>query len=101
VGNAVKYAGCAHIELRDSDERLTILVNDNGPGIPEAELERVFEPYYRRDASRTAGNGGSGLGLGIARRLAQSHGGSLVLANRPCRGLCAVLTLPRINKPGI
>lgn len=95
VGNAVKYAGGAEIEIKDDPRRLTIRVLDSGPGIPEAELERVFEPYYRLDPARTAGLGGSGLGLGIARRLAESHGGSLVLVNRVGGGLSATVTLPR------
>lgn len=95
VGNAVKYAGAAEIELEDGARQLVVRVLDRGPGIPDAELERVFEPYYRLDPARTAGLGGSGLGLGIARRLAESHGGTLTLANRPGGGLSATLTLPR------
>jgi signal transduction histidine kinase len=70
-------------------------VRDDGPGIPESELERVFEPFYRLESSRNRDTGGSGLGLSIARAVVQAHGGSLVLANLPVRGLEAVVTLPR------
>jgi signal transduction histidine kinase len=68
---------------------------DEGPGIAENELERVFEPFYRIEASRSRGTGGTGLGLGIARNIARAHGGDPVLRNRPAGGLEALLTLPR------
>ena len=65
--------------MTDSDDELTIRVLDDGPGIPEAELERVFEPFYRLESSRNRATGGTGLGLSIARDVAQAHGGSLTL----------------------
>jgi signal transduction histidine kinase len=74
---------------------LQICVRDHGPGIAEAELERVFEPFYRVEASRNRATGGSGLGLTIARNIARAHGGDLVLKNRAGGGLEALLTLPR------
>jgi signal transduction histidine kinase len=74
---------------------LQICVRDQGPGIAEAELERVFEPFYRVEASRNRATGGSGLGLTIARNIARAHGGDLVVKNRAGGGLEAVLTLPR------
>jgi signal transduction histidine kinase len=80
--------------VHDGSE-LVIIVRDAGPGIPEAELERVFEPFYRLESSRNRDSGGSGLGLSIARDIAQSHGGSLTLRNLPGSGLEARLTLPR------
>ena len=69
-------------------------VEDDGPGVPETELERLFEPFYRLEASRNRETGGTGLGLPIARNIARAHGGDLVLANRPGGGLMARLTLP-------
>ena len=66
-----------------------------GPGIPEAELERVFEPFYRLEGSRNPGTGGTGLGLSIARNIAQSMGGELTLRNRAGGGLEAKVQLPR------
>jgi signal transduction histidine kinase len=94
VANAVKFGTRADIVVQDGSE-LVILVRDAGPGIPESELERVFEPFYRLESSRNRDSGGSGLGLSIARDIAQSHGGSLTLHNLPGGGLEARLTLPR------
>jgi len=72
-----------------------VRVRDRGPGIPEDQLERVFEPFYRLEHSRNRDSGGTGLGLSIARDLAQAHGGTLTLANLPAGGLEAILRLPR------
>jgi signal transduction histidine kinase len=94
VANAVKFGGRADIAVSDGSE-LTVAVRDHGPGIPEAELERVFEPFYRLESSRNRDSGGTGLGLSIARDVAQAHGGSLTLHNLPAGGLEALLTLPR------
>jgi signal transduction histidine kinase len=96
VDNAIRYGGRAAIRLEDTADRLTIRVLDDGPGIPEAELEQAFEPFFRGEASRSRETGGTGLGLGIARSIARAHGGDLVLHNRPEGGLEAVLTLARI-----
>jgi signal transduction histidine kinase len=97
VDNALQYGEHATIAVTDSAEELTIRVLDDGPGIPEAELERVFEPFYRLESSRNRATGGTGLGLSIARDVAQAHGGSLTLANRSGGGLEARLTLPRLQ----
>jgi signal transduction histidine kinase len=70
-------------------------VRDHGPGIPAEELERVFEPFHRLESSRNRDSGGTGLGLTIARDIAQAHGGSLTVHNLATGGLEAVLTLPR------
>ena len=97
VDNALQYGEHATIAVTDSDDELTIRVLDDGPGIPEAELERVFEPFYRLESSRNRATGGTGLGLSIARDVAQAHGGSLTLANRSGGGLEARLVLPRLQ----
>jgi signal transduction histidine kinase len=97
VDNALQYGGHATIALTDSDDELTIRVLDDGPGIPEAELDRVFEPFYRLESSRNRATGGTGLGLSIARDVAQAHSGSLTLINRASGGLEAKLTLPRLQ----
>jgi signal transduction histidine kinase len=94
VSNAVNFGGRAHILVRDGAQ-LEISVCDEGPGVPPEELEKVFEPFYRLESSRNRDTGGTGLGLSIARDVAQAHGGSLVLRNRPEGGLEARLTLPR------
>jgi len=94
IANAVKFGVRADLAVEDGAE-LVIRVRDHGPGIPESELERVFEPFYRLESSRNRDSGGTGLGLSIARDIAQAHGGSLSLVNLPGGGLEAVLRLPR------
>jgi signal transduction histidine kinase len=99
LDNAIKYGKSARVGVDDNDERLEIRIRDEGPGIPESELERVFDPYYRVEGSRNRETGGAGLGLTIARSIAETHGGRLSLHNRPEGGLEARLTLPRAG-PG-
>jgi len=94
IANAVKFGTRADIQIEDGAD-LLIRVRDRGPGIPEEELERVFEPFHRLESSRNRDSGGTGLGLSIARDIAQAHGGSLLLANLPGGGLEATLRLPR------
>jgi signal transduction histidine kinase len=95
IENATKYGGRAWVIVRDDAQRLEIVVRDSGPGIPESELERVFEPFYRLERSRNRETGGTGLGLSIARAIARAHGGDVVLRNRPEGGLEATLSLSR------
>lgn len=94
VDNALRYAGHAHVVLTRGDGEARIRVEDRGPGMPEAELERVFQPFYRIDASRSHDTGGTGLGLASARAIARAHGGDVRLVNRAGGGLAAVCTLP-------
>jgi signal transduction histidine kinase len=94
IANAVKFGTRAEVQVADGAD-LMIRVRDQGPGIPEEELERVFEPFYRLESSRNRDSGGTGLGLTIARDVAQAHGGSLRLANLAGGGLEATLRLPR------
>ena len=95
IENAVKYGKSAVVAIDDNDSRLEIRIRDEGPGLPQAELEKVFEPFYRVESSRSRETGGTGLGLTIARSVAEAHGGSLVLSNRAGGGLEARLILPR------
>lgn len=94
IGNAVAYGGTAAVRLTREESLLRIVIEDDGPGIPEAELERVFEPFYRLDASRNRSTGGVGLGLTIARQAIVEQGGTLTLSNRAGGGLQALMTLP-------
>lgn len=94
VGNALKFGGIAEIQVAQSREQLTVTVKDNGPGIPEQEMERVFEPFYRVERSRSRETGGTGMGLAIARNIARLHGGDIQLKNRPERGLEVRLQIP-------
>ncbi len=95
IDNALKFAGSATLSLVEEDGGWTIRIDDPGPGIPEEELERVVEPFYRLEASRNRDSGGSGLGLAIARQLTQSLAGELRLRNRQTGGLQASLHLPK------
>ena len=95
VENGVKYGNAAQVAVRDLESRVAIDVTDRGPGIAEAELARVQEPFYRVEPSRSRETGGSGLGLTLARAAAQAHGGSLELDNLPDGGLRARILLPR------
>ncbi|WP_052761022.1 ATP-binding protein [Sedimenticola thiotaurini] len=95
IENAVRYGKAAEIRLEESQERLTIIIADRGEGVPEAELEGLFDPFYRREESRARETGGTGLGLGIARNIARAHGGDVILRKGRSTGLEAVVTLPR------
>jgi len=95
LDNAVKYGARARIAVDDDERRLRIRVLDEGPGIPAAEMDKVFEPFYRVESSRNRATGGTGLGLSIAKGIAEDHGGSLELGNRAEGGLEATLLLPR------
>jgi len=95
LDNAVKYGKRARVAVDDNDQRLEIRIRDEGPGIPASEIEKVFEPFYRVEASRSRETGGTGLGLSIARGIAEDHGGRLTLRNRAQGGLESILTLPR------
>ena len=95
IDNALAYGRRADIILRDEGGVLNIAISDDGPGIPEGDIENVFEPFYRVEGSRNRNTGGSGLGLSIARNIAQAHGGSLRLRNLARGGLEATLRIPR------
>ena len=99
VDNAVKYGGSARVSLHDASPpgrraAVRVRVEDDGPGIPPAELERVLEPFRRVDTSRNPELGGMGLGLAIVRRAVERDGGSVVLSNRLGGGLRAEVVLP-------
>ena len=97
LGNALRYGHRADVQVRPDAGGVRLFIDDTGPGIPPAELERVFEPFYRVEASRSRASGGTGLGLYIARDLLQRQGGSLRLINRPIHeggGLRAEVWLP-------
>jgi signal transduction histidine kinase len=92
--NAVKYGRQARAAIRSTPRVIEITIDDQGPGLPEEELARVFQPFYRVEGSRSRETGGIGLGLAIALSVVQAHGGQLVLANRSEGGLRAKVTLP-------
>jgi signal transduction histidine kinase len=94
IDNALKFAGEAEVIVgRTSEGRTYITVNDNGPGIPEDQLEFALQPFYRLEQSRNRNTGGTGLGLAIAHQLTLAIGGSLHLRNRSEGGLAAEIVL--------
>jgi signal transduction histidine kinase len=95
IENALKYGCDVSIAVEQDEKYLRITVEDRGPGLPESELERVFEPFYRLESSRNRETGGVGLGLAIVRQIARGHGGDAVLENRAEGGLRTVLSLPQ------
>jgi signal transduction histidine kinase len=94
LDNAVKYGKRARASIQSTAGAIEITIDDEGPGIPEDELARVFQPFYRVEGSRNRDTGGMGLGLAIALSAVQAHGGELALSNRPEGGLRACVRLP-------
>ena len=95
IGNALRYGKVAHVSLQREGREAVIRIEDEGPGIPEGEIAAMLEPFTRGESSRNRHTGGAGLGLTLARAIADQHGGRLVLANRATgSGLVAELRLP-------
>jgi len=94
VSNAFRYGHNVHMTVRRQNSNLYILVDDDGPGIPEKQREDVFKPFFRLDSARNQDAGGTGLGLSIARDIARSHGGDVKLDVSPEGGLRAIIEVP-------
>ena len=92
--NAAAYGVRATARIDRQGSRVRVVIEDEGPGILEDDLERVFEPFVRLEASRSRDTGGSGLGLAIARSIVRGHGGDVHLENRTEGGLRATVALP-------
>lgn len=94
IENALRYGKRARITTSVGKADVRIIVDDDGPGIPEDSLERVFDPFVRLEGSRSRETGGTGLGLSITRTVVHAHGGEVTLRNRPEGGLRAEIRLP-------
>lgn len=95
IDNAIKYGERASVVANRSDGVIDISITDQGPGIPDEELDRIFQPFYRLETSRNRNTGGVGLGLAIAQMAVDMHGGSIRLENRAgAAGLCVRVLLP-------
>ena len=98
IENAIRYGGGARVSLTREGHWAVVRIEDDGPGIPEGEIAAMMEPFARGDASRNRGTGGAGLGLTLARAIAEQHGGTVTLRNRheggKLAGLVAELRLP-------
>ncbi len=93
IDNALRYGKAAHVSLVHENGYAAIRVDDDGPGIPDGEIDGMMEPFARGDPSRNSATGGAGLGLALARAIAEQHSGALSLANRPEGGLRAEIRL--------
>jgi signal transduction histidine kinase len=103
LGNAMKFTDAGHVslEMTLTDDRVHYCVRDTGPGITDADLERVFDPFTQLDQSLKRAKGGTGLGLPVSRRLAHLLGGDLTVASAPGQGAAFTLWLPRnVGVPG-
>lgn len=94
IENAARHGGGAIVSLKNTDDDVTIIIEDNGPGIPETHIDDVFNPFMRVDDARNQESGGMGLGLGIARTIVRGHGGEIELSNQSEGGLRATIHLP-------
>lgn len=94
IVNAVEYGERARVRLQSGNGIARVIIEDDGPGIPETHMASVFDPLVRVEASRSTETGGHGLGLHIARNIVLAHDGSIELANRPLGGLTVTVTLP-------
>jgi len=99
VENAVAYGNRADVQIAANSDGYDIVIEDDGPGIPEDDKIRVFEPFVRLERSRNAATGGTGLGLTLAKAIAEGHGGAIMLENKPRGGLRARMHLPRMATP--
>lgn len=94
IENAVRYGGSAKVSMTAANGQAQIYIDDEGPGVPEDQLEVLFMPFARLETSRSRDTGGHGLGLTIARMIARGHGGDVTLENLSPKGLRATLRLP-------
>ncbi len=92
----MKYGSHVTVAVDETPVGFAITVEDDGPGIPDGDMERVFQPFVRLEESRGRETGGSGLGLTIARAVVVAHGGEITLANRPEGGLRVTILLPQL-----
>lgn len=96
--NAVRYGERARVTLSVLGEWVVVRIDDDGPGIPEAEREKAFDPFYRIEPSRNRETGGTGVGLYVARTIVRSHGGDVELENQKGGGLRVSVSLPQISR---
>lgn len=95
IENAIKYGDRARVSLEDGPDRIAVTIEDDGSGIPESERERVFDPFYRIESSRSRETGGTGLGLTIARTAIRAHSGEISLHNNGKGSLLVAVSLPK------
>lgn len=97
INNAVKYGRCARLAIHLRQQQVLITVDDHGPGIPDADLQKVFAPFYRAEPSRSRDTGGVGLGLAVVKEIITAHHGEISLRNRDVGGLRVTVCLPILD----
>ena len=100
IRNSLRYAPeneIVVIEISENKPFITIDITDKGPGVPEESIKRIFDPFYRADKSRTMSDGHHGIGLTIAKTVAELHGGEISAINNPQGGLCVSVRLRILN----
>jgi len=100
IENAIRYGDSATIQVESFPDRISIIIEDSGPGIPEENHDRMFQPFVRMEESRSQETGGIGLGLSIARTIIRAHGGDITLSNRAAGGLRVQVDLPPVTSSG-
>lgn len=95
IDNALKYGAKADVAVAVVGDAIEITIDDAGPGLPEDQMKKLFQPFVRLEGSRSRETGGYGLGLSIAQSIVHGHGGDIALTNRPAGGLRATISLPR------
>jgi signal transduction histidine kinase len=94
VDNALRYGKSAKLELGENADQVTLMVDDEGPGIPASKRKLLLEPFTRMEQSRARHTGGAGLGLAIVRQLVEAHGGEIAISGAPSGGARVVVSLP-------
>ena len=94
IDNSIKYSNSINIQLTRSSNSLTIIIDDDGPGIPKNEYKNVFKPFYKIDKSRSDSKSSVGLGMSIASDIVRSHGGNIILDKSPKNGLKVKIIFP-------
>jgi signal transduction histidine kinase len=100
IDNALKFAGVAVVGVSQAAGQVEMVVDDNGPGMPPEQRQRLLEPFVRAEGSRSRGSGGAGLGLAVARSLAEAHGGTIAISDSPLGGARVTVTLPAFRDLG-
>ena len=94
IQNGLIYGENVHVEVQKGTNRITVLIEDDGPGIPEDQFKNVFKPFFRLDKSRSLNKSGVGLGLAIVEDIINSHGGNIQLGKSRFNGLMVKVSLP-------
>jgi two-component system sensor histidine kinase CpxA len=98
IRNAIRYTKSkVHVDFKTNEKHWSICVEDDGPGLPESQLEKIFAPFYRSDTARDLKTGGTGLGLAIAKASVTAHHGTISARNLPAGGLAVTITMAYSN----